>query len=937
MNKLGFTISLCSLLLLQSLNPVLAQDLTLWYNKPAEKWTDALPLGNGRIGAMVYGGVQDDHIQFNEESLWNGGPREYAHPGAAKYLGQIRELLFQGKQAQAEKLAAEHSMGLLSPAGDRAPWFNKVRQIVHTKDNPALPAVDDSKWALMTAPAHDGWESVGFQGLDGAVWLRKSFVLPDSWMGKDLVLDLGKIRDQDFTYVNGVQVGTTDDATVGRKYTVPASALHKGANVIAVQVLNYYDKGGLVGYKDATRPMLVYPAGAEKNAVSLNGSWKYYIQNDEPPLTARYEADYQPFGDLNLRFKGQTQPANYRRELLLNEAVARTTYTAGGVNYTREYLVSQPAQLAAVHLMSGKPGSLNFTASLSSLHKNYVVTRLDDHTIALSLKVRGGVLQGYSVLRAIAKTGKVSIVNNELQVSNASEVTLLLTAATNYKNYKDVSGNAVLAARQPLSNTRMFNYQVFKAAHVKEYQKYFNTFSVNFGRSQQAALPTDERLKQFDEHPDPSFMALYMQYSRYLLISSSRPGTLPANLQGIWNDQMTPPWGSKYTTNINLQMNYWPADILNLSPLTNPLFNMIDELRETGKVTAKVHYNAPGWVLHHNTDLWRGTAPINNSNHGIWMTGAAWLCHHLWEHYLFTRDKDFLKKRAYPAMKEASEFFNAFLIKDPKTGYLISTPSNSPEQGGLVAGPTMDHQIIRDLFANTAAAANILHTDGAFADTLTKKGARIAPNKIGKYGQLQEWMEDKDDTTNKHRHVSHLWAVYPGNEINWQRTPQIMKAARQSLIYRGDEATGWSLAWKMNLWARFLDGEHAFKMVKMLLRPAGEGAGSYVNLFDAHPPFQIDGNFGGAAGMAEMLLQSQDGQLHLLPALPAVLNSGSVQGICARGGFVLDMSWNDGKLSSLTVFAKTGGKCNVVYGNKTLSFTTTAGSRYTFNGSLEKK
>ena len=480
-------------------------------------------------------------------------------------------------------------------------------------------------------------------------------------------------------------------------------------------------------------------------------------------------------------------------------------------------------------------------------------------------------------------------------------------------------------------------FEAIREAHVKEYQQYFDTFSIMFEGSSRDNLPTDERLAQFAKGGDPSFAALYLQYGRYLLISSSRPGTRPANLQGIWNDLLAPPWGSKYTTNINAEMNYWPAELLNLSPMHQPLFDMIGELAQTGKQTAKAHYNAAGWVLHHNTDLWRGTAPINASNHGIWVTGAAWLCQHLWEHYQYSQDVFFLRNKAYPLMKEAALFFNSFLIKDPVSGLLISTPSNSPEQGGLVAGPTMDHQLIRDLFSNVISASEVLNTDKGFRDSLKTKYTQIAPNKIGKYGQLQEWLQDKDDTSNKHRHVSHLWGVHPGSEINWVQTPELMRAARQSLIYRGDEATGWSLGWKINLWARFKDGDHSFKLLQMLLSPVKGGAGSYLNLFDAHPPFQIDGNFGGAAGIGEMLIQSHTGFIDLLPALPLALFNGEVKGIRARGGFELNMMWRNGKLQQVEIKSTAGKTCKLRYGGKEISFATEARAVYRFDGNLEMK
>ena len=952
MNKYSHTIIAILIVFygLISNDTIAQQDLKLWYNKPAVKWTEALPIGNGRLGAMIFGGVEQDRIQFNEETLWTGEPRNYNRIGAYRYLDTIRQLLFDGKQKEADALAEKEFMGLKSREGEKQDWIKKINVLRIAKGNPSSEKFDDSKWKTMPVPSYDGWEAVGFDGLDGAVWLRTYFNIPAGWKGKKLILDLNRIRDHDFTYVNGKLVGSMESQDA-RKYIVARENIHEGPNSIAILVLNYDNKGGITGYKDTARHIGIYPEGDEAEKISLNGEWKYFVLNDDPPPVGKYQADYQPFGDLRLNFSHTTSVTNYRREMDISNAIATTSYSSGGVNYKREYIASQPQQVIAIRLSANKKASVSFETKLSSPHKHSSVKKINNNTIELSLQVSHGALRGESYLQIRIKNGIIETTNDKIIVSNTDEAEIYLTAGTNYKNYKDVTADPHLPCVSALKNIQQKSWQQIKEAHIKEYQQYFNTFSIKLGNYIQSdsktpplvptsregeALPTYERLEKFSSSPDPSFVALYLQYGRYLLISSSRPGTRPANLQGIWNDLLTPPWGSKYTTNINAEMNYWPAELLNLSPMHEPLFKMIEELSVTGKQTAKEYYNAPGWVLHHNTDLWRGTAPINAANHGIWVTGSAWLCQHLWEHYLFTQDKIFLKNKAYPVMKQAALFFNSFLIKDAKTGWLISTPSNSPEQGGLVAGPTMDHHIIRDLFKNVIAASEILNTDKTLRETLQEKYKRIAPNQIGKYGQLQEWMQDVDDTTNKHRHISHLWGMYPGNEINWDESAELMKAARQSLLYRGDAATGWSLGWKINCWARFKDGDHAFHMIKMLLSPATNGAGSYPNLFDAHPPFQIDGNFGGAAGIGEMLLQSHTKYIDILPALPSALPDGEVKGICARGGFVIDIKWSKGKLEQLNVLSKAGQRLHLRYHDKVVSIATVKNAVYQFNASLDQ-
>lgn len=744
-------------------------NLRLWYTKPALKWTEALPIGNGRLGAMIFGGIENDRIQFNEETLWNGAPNDYSHKGSVKYLGPIRQLLFEGKQKEAEELAMSEFMSV--------------------------------------------------------------------------------------------------------------------------------------------------------------------------PLKQK---TYQAFGDLNLHFLNQTTITNYRRELNLMEAVHKVSYSSNGINFKREYLASNPDQVIAIRLTADQAKALNFTMDFDALHEAKT-TEVSGNILTLKVQVKEGALRGVASLKVVSD-GTVSATGNQLSVSGAKTATIYLAAATNYINYKDVSGDPEQKVQQTLTRLGNKKYEQIRDLHIADYQKLFNRFDVQFSENERSKLPTNERIVAFSkEANDPQLLSLYIQYGRYLLISSSRPGTQPANLQGIWNDQLTPAWDSKWTVNINTEMNYWPVEVANLAECQEPLYGMIADCAETGKIVAREHYNAPGWVLHHNTDIWRGTAPINHSNHGIWVTGGAWLSRHLWEHYLFSQDKQFLAEQAYPLMKGAAEFFTQFLIKDPKTGYLISTPSNSPENGGLVAGPTMDHQIIRALFRSCIEASDILGTDQAFAGKLKELLPKIAPNQIGKHGQLQEWMEDRDDPTNKHRHVSHLWGVHPGIEINWKETPDLMKAARQSLIYRGDDGTGWSLAWKINFWARFLDGNHAYEMIKLLFRPVQiddvvytGGGGSYTNLFDAHPPFQIDGNFGAPAGMIEMLVQSQLNEISILPALPDALPSGKIAGVCARGGFELTFNWSDGKLKKIQLLSKAGKKCILRYGDKVVEMATEKGKTYSFDGELKR-
>lgn len=906
----------------------------LWFDHPAQQWEEALPIGNGRLGAMVYGGLKHEEVQFNEETLWTDGPRNYNKSGASKYLQTIRNLLDQGRQKDAEVLAMNEFMGLKSESEDPAAWLEKVGQIRMQETGPFNHTFDDSNWPLIQVPYYEGWENLGLEGLDGAVWFRTTFNLSKTDLADRWILDLNKIRTKDYTYINGKCVGASTGDDTRRVYEIPAGLLREGSNTIAVQVINLEGKGGIAGYKDSKQGIGLKNQSGKM--ISLNGQWKYKIQDQNSPKIGTYQASYQPFGTLNLQFDHE-QATSYSRILDLKKGEVRVSYSADGVKYSRTYFASYPDNFIGVNLQADQQRRLSFRLSLKTKHQMFKLRRLSSQAIRLEVQVKNGSMRGTAFVHVALKGGKLTLEGDELVVQQADEAQIFLTAATNFKSYQKLDDRYAEMALNRFKTLCRRDFNRLYQAHQQDYQYLYQRFSLQLGEAGQAdTIPTDRRLQQAVRQDDPGLIALYVQFARYLQIAASRPGSQPMNLQGIWNPYLEPSWGSKYTTNINLEMNYWPTAALHLAELQEPLFQMIKELSVAGRVTAQEYYGARGWVLHHNTDIWRGTAPINNSNHGIWPTGGAWLVRHLWEHYLYTGDIRFLKEY-YPIIKGATLFFKDFLVKDKKTGWWVSTPSNSPENGGLVKGPTMDHQIIRSLFDIFNQSSQLLDRDLLLRDSILNMRREIAPNQIGQYGQLQEWLTDIDDPENKHRHVSHLWGLFPGDEINSMSSPQFVEAAKQSLLLRGDEGTGWSLAWKINFWARLKDATHAYHMTKMLLRPAGKAGGSYPNLFDAHPPFQIDGNFGGASGITELLLQSHTPIIEILPALPNELRTGKVSGLQARGSFQIDMEWKDGKLLWLTVESAAGKDLQLRYAGYDVKIKTKKGKSYAFDHKLSLK
>jgi alpha-L-fucosidase 2 len=742
-------------------------DLKIWLTRPATEWENALPIGNGRLVAMIFGGIEKERIQLNEESVWAGRSLDYHNPKSLEGLKEVRKLLFAGRYVEAERVAQEKIMG------------DKRNDEIHS---------------------------------------------------------------------------------------------------------------------------------------------------------------YQTLGDLNLDFGQYRDKSHYRRELDIETAIATVTYQANWTKHTREIFSSAPDQVLVIRLSAERSNDLDFTLRLSR-PGNKAKIESNGNDISMSEHTGNGIgVQLYTRLKVIPEGGSIVSGGDSIRIEKASSVVILLTAAT---DYHDNDPGQITESQMEAASAKSF--EELKKSHIADYQKYFKRVDFNLGTTDAVYFPTDARIDAMKNgYFDPQLIELYYQFGRYLLISSSRPGCIPANLQGIWADGLTPPWSADYHININIQMNYWPAEVTNLSELHMPFLQFIDDLRDDGRKSAKEVYGCRGIVAHYTTDLWHFTEPTGHIGYGMWPMGINWCCRHLWEHYLFTEDKAWLDTFAYPIMKEASEFCMDWLVEDPKSGKLVSGPSISPEnrfltkdgqEASMNMGPTMDQMIIWDLLSYTIEATRIINRDVLFREKLEETLENLSPMQIGTDGRLMEWTEEFEEAEPGHRHISHLYGLHPGTQITKQKNPEYLEAARKTIEYRlshGGGHTGWSRAWIINFFARLQDGQAAYENILALLRNS-----TLHNLFDTHPPFQIDGNFGATAGITEMLLQSHAGEIHLLPALPSAWNSGYIHGLCARGGFDVDINWENGQMKKAIILSKLGNDCRIRYGERVINIKTEKGKRYLFDGELK--